>query len=58
MSSKDIIEKLNDKKYERLTKKIRLLGFPEKDIPTLLYHIDKLANIVIDSYITSKEKDL
>ncbi len=58
MGTKNIIEKLNDKKYKKLSKKIKSLGYPEEDIPTILYHVDKLANIIINSYITSKEKEL
>lgn len=57
MGSVDIIEKLNDKKYKKLSKKIKSLGYSEQNIPTILYHIDKLSNIIIDSYIKSKEKE-
>jgi hypothetical protein len=55
---KNVITKLTKPKYTQLGKKIRSLGYPEEDITTILYHIDKLANIIIDSYITSKEKKI
>ena len=50
------LQNLEDKKKEKLTKRIRALGFAEKDLPSILYHIDKLSNIIINSYISSKEK--
>jgi hypothetical protein len=56
MSSNNIIQKFQNKKHEKLIKKIRSLGYTEEDAPTILYHIDKLSNIIIDSYINSKEK--
>lgn len=45
-------------KYSHLYKKLTSQGFEEQEIPTILYYIDKLSNIIIDSYITSKEKKI
>jgi len=42
--------------YKKLFKKALILGVKEKDIPYLIYHIDKLSNIIINSYINSKEQ--
>ncbi len=58
MSSNNIIQKFQNKKHEKLLKKIRSLGYSEKDASTVLYDIDKLSNIIIDSYISSKGKSL
>jgi|GEM_PF-6934102 len=45
-------------KYASLHKKILSLGFSEENIPTLQLYLDKLSNIIIDSYISSKQKKL
>lgn len=41
--------------YKKLYSKAKSLGIPEEDINELLFHVDKLANIAIESYIKSKE---
>jgi hypothetical protein len=60
----EILPLVNNSKKERLIKKARKLletdtiKYSDEEIQALLYHVDKLANIIIDSYITSKEKEL
>lgn len=58
MSATSTNIQFESKKRNILIKKINSLGFAKEDIPTLLYHIDNLSNIIIDSYITAKHKKL
>lgn len=44
--------------YEKLIKKAVSLGFSKEEAPSIAYHIDKLSNIIINSYISSKEKNI
>ncbi len=58
MSSKNSLIALQTAKEQALIKKIKAQGFKDKEIRTTLYHIDKLANIIIDSYISSQNSNL
>lgn len=53
--SKEALEKVS---YLNATlrKKAKILDIQDKDIPALCNHIEKLANIIIDSYIKTKER--
>lgn len=49
-------EQTKNKIYSLLYKKAKSMGVPEKDIPSLIYHVDNLSRIVIDLYIRSEGK--
>jgi len=40
--------------HNRLINKAISLGISKEDAPSVVYHLDKLANIIINSYINTK----
>lgn len=43
---------------EKLIKKAISLGISEENAPAIVYHIDKLSNIIINSYINNQSKNI